>query len=252
MPTDPRIDAYIDRQADFAKPILRHIRARMHAVCPDVVETVKWSRPFFDYKGSPLAIMSGFKAHASFGFWRRDALATGQEGEAMGQFGRLTSVADLPGNAEFDALIREAAALVDAGEGAIKRKAKPGRPELEVPLGQYQEMLADARGAQLFYYEDMDSGEDSDNYLDRHVVDRTGDPHQRLADRRFREAIVTGIDRLPEREKLVMGLYYEQEMNLKEIGAVMGVTESRVSQLHSQAIARMRANLREKAWTGVA
>ena len=134
MPTDPRIDAYIDRQADFAKPILRHIRARMHAVCPDVVETVKWSRPFFDYKGSPLAIMSGFKAHASFGFWRRDALATGQEGEAMGQFGRLTSVADLPGNAEFDALIREAAALVDAGEGAIKRKAKPARPELEVPL----------------------------------------------------------------------------------------------------------------------
>jgi len=150
MPTDPRIDAYIDRQADFAKPILRHIRARMHAVCPDVVETVKWSRPFFDYKGSPLAIMSGFKAHASFGFWRRDALATGQEGEAMGQFGRLTSVADLPGNAEFDALIREAAALVDAGEGAIKRKAKPARPELEVPLELAEALAGDAAATATF------------------------------------------------------------------------------------------------------
>jgi len=150
MPTDPRIDAYIDKQADFAKPILRHIRARMHAACPDVVETVKWSRPFFDYKGRPLAIMSGFKAHASFGFWRRDALATGQEGEAMGQFGRLTSVADLPGNAELDALIREAAALVDAGEGAIKRKAKPGRPELEVPLELAEALAGDAAATATF------------------------------------------------------------------------------------------------------
>lgn len=59
MPTDPRTDAYIEKQAEFAKPILRHIRARIHAACPEVVETVKWSRPFFDYNGHPLAIMSG-------------------------------------------------------------------------------------------------------------------------------------------------------------------------------------------------
>jgi uncharacterized protein YdeI (YjbR/CyaY-like superfamily) len=150
MPTDPRIDAYIEKQADFAKPILRHIRARMHAALPDVVETVKWSRPFFDYKGSPLAIMSGFKAHASFGFWRRDALATGQEGEAMGQFGRLTSVADLPGDAELDALIREAAALVDAGEGAIKRKAKPAKPQLEVPPELAEALAGDAAASATF------------------------------------------------------------------------------------------------------
>ena len=150
MPTDPRIDAYIEKQADFAKPILRHIRARMHAALPDVVETVKWSRPFFDYKGSPLAIMSGFKAHASFGFWRRDALATGQEGEAMGQFGRLTSVADLPGDAELDALIREAAALVDAGDGAIKRKAKPPKPELEVPPELAEALAGDAAASATF------------------------------------------------------------------------------------------------------
>jgi len=68
----------------------------------------------------------------------------------------------------------------------------------------------------------------------------------------FRAAVIKSIDNLPEREKLLMGLYYEQELNLKEIGAVMGITESRVSQLHSQAIARMRGILRAQKWTGVA
>jgi len=142
MPTDPRIDAYIDKQAEFAKPILRHVRARVHAACPELVETMKWGKPFFDYHGHPLAIMAGFKAHASFGFWRRDAVATGQEGEAMGQFGRLTSVADLPGDAELDALVRAAAALVDAGEGAVQRKVRPPRPEAAVPP-ELAEALAD-------------------------------------------------------------------------------------------------------------
>ena len=150
MPTDPRTDAYIDKQAEFAKPILRHIRARMHAACPEVVETVKWSRPFFDYKGHPLAIMSGFKAHASFGFWRRDAVTTGQEGEAMGQFGRLTSIADLPGDAEFDEMIRAAAALVDAGEGAIKRKPKSAKAELEVPPELAEALAGDAVATATF------------------------------------------------------------------------------------------------------
>jgi uncharacterized protein YdeI (YjbR/CyaY-like superfamily) len=133
MPTDPRVDAYIARQADFARSILEHIRARMHHACPDLIETVKWGKPFFDYGGRPLAVMAAFKAHASFGFWRRDALATGQEGEAMGQFGRLTSVDDLPGNAEFNRLVKDAMALVDAGEGAVQRKTVPPKPEAEVP-----------------------------------------------------------------------------------------------------------------------
>jgi uncharacterized protein YdeI (YjbR/CyaY-like superfamily) len=150
MPTDPRIDAYIARQADFARPILTHIRARVHAACPDVTETVKWSRPFFDYHGHPLAIMSGFKAHASFGFWRRDALATGQEGEAMGQFGRLTSVGDLPDDAEFDRLVREAMALVDAGDGAIKRKARPAKPETEIPPELAEALAQDDAAAATF------------------------------------------------------------------------------------------------------
>jgi len=133
MPSDPRIEAYIERQADFAKPILRHIRARVHCACPEVVETIKWGRPFFDYGGHPLAIMAAFKAHASFGFWRRDALATGLEGDALGQFGRLTSLDDLPDDAEFDRLVREAASLVDSGAGALQRKPKGAKPEAVVP-----------------------------------------------------------------------------------------------------------------------
>jgi uncharacterized protein YdeI (YjbR/CyaY-like superfamily) len=150
MPTDPRIDAYIERQADFAQPILRHLRARVHAACPEVAETIKWSRPFFDYRGHPLAVMSGFKAHASFGFWRRDAIATGQEGEAMGQFGRLTSLDDLPGDAELDDLIRAAAALVDAGEGAAQRKARPAKPEPEVPAELAQALATEDAAAATF------------------------------------------------------------------------------------------------------
>ncbi|GAA0312009.1 hypothetical protein GCM10009087_22670 [Sphingomonas oligophenolica] len=150
MPSDPRIDAYIERQADFAKPILKHIRERVHAACPEVVETVKWSRPFFEYRGQSLAIMSGFKAHASFGFWRRDALATGLEGEAMGQFGRLTSVDDLPGNAEFDRLVREAMALVDAGDGAIRRKPRVAKPEAAVPEDLAEALARDDAAAATF------------------------------------------------------------------------------------------------------
>ncbi|MBN9476637.1 MAG: RNA polymerase sigma factor FliA [Bordetella sp. SCN 67-23] len=118
--------------------------------------------------------------------------------------------------------------------------------ELEVELGEYQQMLADARGVQLFHYEDLDSGEDTDDYLDRHMpADGAGDPQARLSDRRFREAVVHGIERLPEREKLVMGMYYEQDMNFKEIAAVLGVTESRICQLHSQAVSRLRTRLKE-------
>jgi RNA polymerase sigma factor for flagellar operon FliA len=117
--------------------------------------------------------------------------------------------------------------------------------ELDLDVQQYQEMLFDARGAQLFYYEDADRGEDSDSLLDWHVADRAADPHLRVTEQRFREAVVTGIERLPEREKLVMGLYYDEEMNFKEVAMVLGVTESRICQLHSQAVSRLRIKLRD-------
>ena len=136
---------------------------------------------------------------------------------------------------------------------------KLGRPpseaeiarSMKLSLAEYQEKLTEGSGHQLVYYEDyQDEGDERDSFLERYMVDENGDPLSSLLEDDFRHALIEAIDELPEREKILMGLYYEQEMNLKEIGAVMGVSESRVSQLHSQAIARIRASLRNRAWTG--
>lgn len=124
---------------------------------------------------------------------------------------------------------------------------------LKMSLAEYQDLLGDSGGHQLVYYEDFhDTAEGNEHFLDRYCTDLSDNPLQSLLNAGFRDAVIRAIEALPDREKILMGLYYEQEMNLKEIGAVMGVSESRVSQLHSQAIARMRAYLREKTWTGVA
>ncbi|MGE5650133.1 RNA polymerase sigma factor FliA [Noviherbaspirillum sp. UKPF54] len=124
--------------------------------------------------------------------------------------------------------------------------------ELKMSLTEYQEMLSDGSGHQLIYYEDFHETEGNESFLDRHVIDEEGDPLRALLDGAFRGAVIEAIEALPEREKMLLGLYYEQELNLKEIGAVMGVSESRVCQLHSQAMARLRARLKEQAWTGQA
>jgi len=120
--------------------------------------------------------------------------------------------------------------------------------ELGMPLADYQGLLGRVRGAQLVYLEDMGGGqgEDDDGFLDRHaaVADTEADPMSLLKDQRLRTALVAAIDTLPERERFIMGMYYEQDMNLKEIAAVLGVTESRVCQLHSQSIARLRSKMR--------
>jgi RNA polymerase sigma factor for flagellar operon FliA len=117
--------------------------------------------------------------------------------------------------------------------------------EMGLSLDDYQEMLGKVRGTQLFYLEDMSGDEGDQDFLDRHVADRGNDPQHLLQDDRMRHALVEAIKKLPEREQLVMSLYYEEDMNLKEIAAVLGVTESRVCQLHSQSIARLRVKLRE-------
>jgi RNA polymerase sigma factor for flagellar operon FliA len=117
---------------------------------------------------------------------------------------------------------------------------------MEMPLADYQRLLQDARGYQIVSYEDFSAGDD-DSFLDRYAVDHEADPLHVLEDRGLRQALVDGIDELPEREKTVMGLYYEQELNLREIGEVLGVSESRVCQIHTQAIARLRVRLREAA-----
>jgi RNA polymerase sigma factor for flagellar operon FliA len=116
--------------------------------------------------------------------------------------------------------------------------------EMGMLLADYQELLGKVRGTQLFYLEDL-SGDDGDDFLDRHVADEGANPLAMLQDQRMREALVDAIGRLPEREQHVMSMYYEHDMNLKEIAAVLGVTESRICQLHSQSIARLRSKLRQ-------
>ncbi|HEU4777583.1 MAG TPA: RNA polymerase sigma factor FliA [Telluria sp.] len=146
---------------------------------------------------------------------------------------------------------------IEAAMSALQQKL--GHPptesevakSLKLSLADYQDMLSDGGGHQLVYYEDFHDAEGNDSFLDRYAVD-DADPLRSLMDGDFRQAVIDAIDALPPREKILMGLYYEEELNLKEIGAVMGVSESRVSQLHTQAVARLRASLREQAWTGPA
>jgi RNA polymerase sigma factor for flagellar operon FliA len=117
--------------------------------------------------------------------------------------------------------------------------------EMGMALPDYQTLLGKVRGTQLVYLEDMSRhSEDDDTYLDRHVADNEADPLSMLRDHRLRQALVIAIKGLPEREQFIMSMYYEQDMNLKEIAAVLDVTESRICQLHSQSIARLRAKMR--------
>ena len=116
--------------------------------------------------------------------------------------------------------------------------------ELEIPLSQYQQLLHEARGAHLVYLDDLGGKLDDEDYLERHLVGDSPEPGEILGDKRFRYALVDAIEELPEREKLLMSLYHEQDLNLREIGVVMGITESRVCQLHSQAVARLRSRLK--------
>lgn len=116
--------------------------------------------------------------------------------------------------------------------------------ELGMDLDDYQSLLGKVRGTQLVYLEDMSGGDEGEDFLERHVADSSADPFALLRDHRLRVALVEAIKALPEREQYIMGMYYEHDMNLKEIAAVLGVTESRVCQLHSQAIARLRTKMR--------
>jgi RNA polymerase sigma factor for flagellar operon FliA len=114
---------------------------------------------------------------------------------------------------------------------------------LGIPLDEYQQMLQESRGAQLVYYEDFHD-EDREDFFERFEFGNDADPMKLLQDENFRAELVQAIESLPERERMMMGMIYEQEMNLREIGEVMGVSESRVSQLHSQAVARLRSRLK--------
>lgn len=125
--TEPRIDAYIAKSADFAKPILAHLRKLVHKACPEVTETIKWGMPFFEYKG-PLCNMAAFKAHCAFGFWKA-ALMEDPKGllkdDAMGSMGKITSVKDLPSDAVLLGFLKAAKQLNDNNIKPATRTRKP-------------------------------------------------------------------------------------------------------------------------------
>ncbi|MEP7044209.1 MAG: YdeI/OmpD-associated family protein [Dokdonella sp.] len=126
--TDPRIDAYIAKSATFAQPILTHLRKVLHEACPDIEETIKWGMPFFVLDGRPFANMAAFKQHCAFGFWKGRQVV-GDEGsdEAMGQFGRLTNVAELPAKKVLIGYIKKA--ITQHRANAQAPRAKPAAPK---------------------------------------------------------------------------------------------------------------------------
>ena len=129
MSRDARVDAYIARAQPFARPILEHVRTRVHAVLPDIEETVKWSMPAYTLGGKIVLITAAFKAHMALNFWRGQELRGSESNaDAMGQFGKITSLADLPPDAELDRLIREAADLARSAPTPRKTKHAPTPP----------------------------------------------------------------------------------------------------------------------------
>jgi len=133
MNSDARIDAYIAKSAPFAQPILSHLREVLHDARPDVVETIKWGMPFFLLDGRPFANMAAFKQHCAFGFWKgRQVVGEAGSDEAMGQFGRLTSVSDLPSRKVLIGYVKKAVEQHLAAATAPRMKAVP-KPAAEVP-----------------------------------------------------------------------------------------------------------------------
>ncbi|HVI44755.1 MAG TPA: YdeI/OmpD-associated family protein [Chitinophaga sp.] len=135
---DPRIDAYIEKSADFAVPILLHMRELVHKACPDITETIKWGMPYFDYNGSILCGMAAFKQHCVFLFWKAALMPDPAEilirekDQAMGQLGRIEKLKDLPADKIMLQYIREAASLNEAGL-VVPRKKPATKQELDIP-----------------------------------------------------------------------------------------------------------------------
>lgn len=121
--------------------------------------------------------------------------------------------------------------------------------ELDMELSDYQKLLLDARGHQLVYFEDFTDGA-GDDFFEHHISEHAESPLDLLEDADLRTILIAAIEALPEREQLVMSLYYDEELNLREIGEVLGVSESRVCQLHSQAVARVRSRVMTSSGEG--
>jgi uncharacterized protein YdeI (YjbR/CyaY-like superfamily) len=162
-PTDnynPRVDVYIAKSRPFAQPILVHIRELVHKACPGVVETIKWSRPFFEFKGVILGNMSAFKEHCTFGFWGQEISAVLRQEkvlqpDAMGSLGRLTRVEDLPSTKQLLSLLRQAVAFIDSGQytspiSARQKVVKAPRPAIEAPPEFMRALKASKKASAVF------------------------------------------------------------------------------------------------------
>jgi uncharacterized protein YdeI (YjbR/CyaY-like superfamily) len=160
---DPRIDVYINKAKPFAQPILHHLRELVHKACPGVVETIKWSRPFFEYKGAILANISAFNEHCSFGFWGEEIGAVLREAKlvqdgGMGSLGRITKVSDLPPNKQMLALLKQATAFIDNGtytspiaaRSKLNKVVKAPKPAPEVPTEFTQALKANKAASKVF------------------------------------------------------------------------------------------------------
>jgi hypothetical protein len=135
---DPRVDAYINKSAVFAQPILEHLRELVHKTVPNIEESIKWSMPFFTYKGQMFGNLAAFKAHCSFGLFGGAMKAwfkeQGIDSEGMGSLGKLTSIKDLPPNKVLAGYIKQAAAFIDDGSKTMTRPRKAARPAPETPV----------------------------------------------------------------------------------------------------------------------
>lgn len=151
---DKRVDEYISKSADFAKPILIHLRTLVHTACPNVQETIKWGMPFFDYKG-PLCNLASFKQHCAFGFLKtalmKDAKdMIGKNEYAMGHLGKITSLKDLPPDKKITAWIKEAAKLNDDNVKLPERKKSTEKKEIEIPEAFQKALIKNKKAGATF------------------------------------------------------------------------------------------------------
>src|SRR5256885_2459985 len=145
---DPRVDAYIKRAQPFARPILTHLRKLVHKACPDVKETIKWQMPFFERNGI-ICFIAGFKQHCSFDFWQgKKIFGKGKTG-AMGDFGRITSIEDLPNAKTLIAYVRKAAELNEVGVKGSPPRSR-AKQKLIVPPDFKTALAKDAKARKTF------------------------------------------------------------------------------------------------------
>jgi uncharacterized protein YdeI (YjbR/CyaY-like superfamily) len=152
---NPKVDAYIEKAAPFAQPVLEHLRELVHKACPDVEEAIKWSMPFFVYKGQILGNMAAFKAHCSFGLWGGEVSAVMRKDgvlsdNGMGKLGKISSLKDLPSDKAMLGYIKQAVAFVEDGGKTMQRKPKEAKPAAEIPAELSAALKTNKAAAKVF------------------------------------------------------------------------------------------------------